>query len=164
MKKKLSSFNRTFQDTMGAAAFAEAGEFATARQLVRSNREKKVLLGTGATSLPLEIFRHAMNLCRRAGATLEILHAGAAPLAIGPDRDSGMLKEMGIDYRSIEAAGDLEKELLDSTSRRNDIIFVLLHALAPRGRTVQKRELRRLAARLHRPVVVLKDEDAAKLN
>jgi len=156
------TFKQTFQDTMCAAAFAEAGEYETARQLVRGGHAKKVLLGTGATSLPLEIFRHAVNLCRRAGATLEILHAGPAPLAIGPDCDSGMLEEMGIDCRSIEASGDLEKELLDSTSQRNDIIFVLLHALAPRGRTVQKRELRRLAARLHRPVVFMNDSGKGK--
>ncbi len=149
---------------MCAAAFAEAGEYETARQLAQQDsgqgeRGKKVLLGTGTHSLSMEIFRHAMNLCRRAGATLEILYAGSAPLTIGPDCDSSMLAEMGIDCRSIKSSDDLEKELLDSTSKRSDIVFVLLYALSPQGRTVQKRQWRRLATRLHRPVVVMPDLD-----
>jgi hypothetical protein len=151
---------QTFQDTMCAAAFAEAGEFETARQLVMGKSHKKVLLGTSAANLPMEIFRHAMNLCRRVGASLEILHAGPPPFVIGTDCGPDLLENMGVDYRSIDDCDELEKELVDSTRKRSAIIFIVLHALAPL-RPEKKRgpHLKRMARQIHCPVVVMNGQD-----
>jgi len=152
---------QTFEDTMCAAAFAEAGEFETARQLLKGDRGKKVLLGTRASTLPLNIFRHAVNLCRRAGASLEILHAGPSPLTIGPDCDADILEDLGVDYWSIDDSDGLEKELVDSTRKRSDVIFVVLHSRSPLSPEKKRgHQLRRMARQIHCPVVVLNGEEA----
>lgn len=60
---------------MSAVTFAEHGEVETARHfLPNKNSNKRVLLGVEEPELNPKLLEYALNLCRRVGAKLEILH------------------------------------------------------------------------------------------
>jgi hypothetical protein len=65
-----------FQKAMSAAAFAEVGEFDTAREIAGKNKNahKKVLIVLEGDELGMRILNYASDLCKRLGGQLEILH------------------------------------------------------------------------------------------
>ena len=65
-----------FQKAMSAAAFAEAGEFETARQIAgkSKNAHKKVLVVLEGDDLSMRILQYAQDLSKRLEGQLEILH------------------------------------------------------------------------------------------
>jgi hypothetical protein len=65
-----------FQKAMSAAAFAEVGEFDTAREIAgkSKNAHKKVLIVLEGDDLNKRILNYALDLCKRLGGQLEILH------------------------------------------------------------------------------------------
>ncbi|MGB5884989.1 MAG: hypothetical protein WBG28_12890, partial [Desulfobulbales bacterium] len=74
--KTLKNFFDIFQETMVAAAFAEAGEFESARQMtpVSKNSHKKILLGTEGNTSLAKAAQYSFNACLRLGTSLEVLH------------------------------------------------------------------------------------------
>ena len=94
-----------FQQAMSAAAFAEAGEFETARQIAGKNKNahKKVLVVLEDEDLNLRLFNYAHDLCKRLGGQLEILHKQ------GPGREDisrsviwRAITKMGHDVETLE--------------------------------------------------------------
>lgn len=143
-------FFKKFEDAMASAAFAEAGEFDSARQMMGQdkNSNKKVLLGTEGTDVDNKAFHYALNLCRRVGAKLEILHI-LRPSAVEPQQGLeevlseakeslgpalARLRESGIEYILNFGEGRLEKEVASYADGRRDILFVVVEAPSTGGK------------------------------
>ena len=73
MKKFFDNFEKVF----ASAAFAETGEFETAGEILESNKNahKNVLLVTNGEEISQNAINHAVNLCKRVGTNLEIIHS-----------------------------------------------------------------------------------------
>ncbi len=120
-----------FQEAMSAAAFAEAGEFETARQLAGKNKNshKKVLVVLEYEDLSLRILNYAQELCERLGGQLEILHKQ------GPDRlaicqseawQNFTEKMEGVACTSLAPEESLDETLIEYGKTRRDILCVVL--------------------------------------
>jgi hypothetical protein len=114
---------KKFNNAMAAAAFAEAGEFETARQTLKEQR--KILLALTGEEADKNAFRYAVNVCKRIDAELEILHVSTI--------DKGLLKlfrselrREGIEYCFIQKNGSLQEEIQNHTDMKRDILFVVV--------------------------------------
>ncbi len=119
MKKWL----KKLEDIMAAVAFAEAGEFETAKETLKEQR--KILLALSGTTSDTNAFRYALNTCKRIGAELEIIYdsnqAKGSLKQLQPE-----LKKRGIAYSSIRRNGCLEEEIQNYTSINQNILFVVV--------------------------------------
>jgi nucleotide-binding universal stress UspA family protein len=167
----MRDFFKKFEDAMASAAFAEAGEFDSARQMISSN--KKVLLGTESTNEDHKAFRYAFNLCRRVDAKLEILHI----LRPSDEYRSRGLEELlsevkdglkpvfdrlvaeGVDFRLNFGEGKLEEEVVKYADGRNDILLVVIEPPSGASRKKSSFEKRMQVAidRLKCPLVVVSE-------
>ncbi len=121
MKKWLKKFN----DIMAAAAFAEAGEFETARETLREQR--KILLALTGEKSDINAFRYALNMCKRIGAELEILYSSEHKEGLLNQFQSELKKE-GIEHRLIQRNGCIKEEILSYTSKKREILFVVVES------------------------------------
>ena len=120
-----------FQQAMSAAAFAEAGEFETARQIAGKNKNshKKVLVVLEGDDLNKRILNYALDLCKRLGGQLEILHKQ------GPRRVDVTKTESWQEFTkkggqvvctSLEPSESLDYKLTEYGETRRDILCVVL--------------------------------------
>jgi putative hemolysin len=127
----LKNGKEKFQQTMSAAAFAEAGEFETARQIAgkKKNSHKKVLVVLENEDLNMRILNYAQDLCARLGGQLEILHKQ------GPDRlavcQSSVWQDFtkkagGVVCTSLAPDESLDEMLIEYGRTRRDILCVVL--------------------------------------
>jgi len=119
MKKWL----KKFEDAMAAAAFAEAGEFETAKETLK--KQRKILLALRGERSDLNAFRYAVNMCKRIDAELEILYVSENVKDLLKHLKSELGKE-GVEYSLIQKSGRIEKEIQDYTSIKKDILFVVV--------------------------------------
>ncbi len=122
MKKWL----KRLEDIMAASAYAEAGEFETAKETLKE--QHKILLVLSGSSSDSNAFRYAVNACKRVGAGLEIIYNPEAKDSL--KRLQPELQEEGIGYGSIEINGRLEEEIQNYTEKRSNILFVVIEAPA----------------------------------
>lgn len=130
----MSSFKNVkekFQDSMSAAAFAEAGEFDTARQIAGKNKNahKKVLVVLEGDDLNMRILNYASDLCKRLGGQLEILHkAGTRQENItATDVWQEFIKQEGqVACISLNSNESLDDKLTEYGNTRHDILCVVL--------------------------------------
>lgn len=172
--KRLGKILQKFEEAMASAAFAEAGEFETAQQMIQAGKtaNKKILLGTEGGEVSPQLFRYALDLCRRLGGNLEILQV----LPVGEDATNAkqaeidaagqipasfrqQLQKMGILYRIILARDAFEKEIVRYADKRRDILCVVLGAPdSDAGRqAATKRKQSLIFKRLSCPVVFYGD-------
>jgi hypothetical protein len=120
-----------FQKAMAAAAFAEVGEFDTARQLAGKNKNshKKVLVVLEGDELSMRILNYALDLCKRLGGHLEILHKQ------GPRKVDITTTEVWREFTkkveevvcsSLGARESLDDKLTEYGKTRRDILCVVL--------------------------------------
>lgn len=162
---------KIFEDTMTAAAFAGAGEQVAANQYLASAKtaRKKVLLGTNALEIPPKVFSHAVEVCKRLGARLEILHVLPGSTELGkPAGHSAKLarlkerfKTFGIPYEFVLDAKELEEEIIRYAAGRRDIMLIVLGISSPAGRRGKKQSDSHLLTRFQCPVVLLKEPQPA---
>lgn len=114
---------RKIEKAMAAVAFAEAGEFDTARETIKEQRT--ILLALRGEVGDANSINYAVHMSKRIGAELEILHVS--------DIDKGFIKELhsrlkkeGIVYELIRKRGPLEEEIRNHTSIKKDILFVVV--------------------------------------
>lgn len=119
MRKWIKKFNKA----MAAAAFAEAGEFETARQTLKEQR--KILLALTGEKSDRNAFRYAVNVCKRIDAELEILHVSKIEKGLLKQFTSELRKE-GIEYSFIQKKGPLQEEIQNHTDMKRDILFVVV--------------------------------------
>jgi len=120
-----------FQQAMSAAAFAEAGEFETARQIAGKNKNahKKVLVVLEDEDLNLRLFNYAHDLCKRLGGQLEILHKqGHGREDISRSVIWQAITKSGHDVActSLGPNESLDDKLIEYGRKRRDILCVVL--------------------------------------
>ena len=123
--KKLKKWLKEFENDMVSAAFAEAGEFETARQMIKEDR--RILLAVTDEKGDINAFKYALNMCKRIGAALDILFS----LKSGRDAIESFLKELskeGIEHTLVEVKECIKEEVLHYTNKRTNILFVVVES------------------------------------
>lgn len=114
---------KKLEDIFAAAAFAEEGEFETAREMVKG-RQKVLLALTGRDS-DRKSFTYAMNICKRIGAGLEIIYVGnGSEMVFLTDQ----LKKENISYEIIQVSGSIKEAIISHAEKRSDIRFVVIES------------------------------------
>lgn len=146
----LTKMFKKLEEAMTAATFAEAGEFETARQFLKTNKNanKRVLLGTDKPEIEARTISYAMNLCQRLGGGLEIFHMldlpeeeTSSPLNLEKEPLASLnvgLQEKGVVYQPVNSQGCLADEVLRHAGPRRDILCVVFDALEPDGARCRK--------------------------
>lgn len=119
----MNKWLRKFEDIMAASAFAEAGEFETARTILKKKR--RILLALTGDASDRNAFGYALDMCRHKGADLDILYVSEVPRNLLRQFRSRLRKE-GIQYRLIQAGGSLEEDIENHTGRKRDKLFVVV--------------------------------------
>jgi len=120
-----------FQKAMSAAAFAELGEFDTAREIAgkHKNAHKKVLVVLEDEDLGPRILHYAQDLSKRLGGQLEILHRqGLNKVDITKTEVWQEFTKKGgeIDCTSLGPGESLDEKLMEYGETRRDILCVVL--------------------------------------
>ena len=123
----MGKFQKKFDDLMSAVTFAEAGEFDTAREFL--NNRGKVLFATKESQPDRQALKYAMNICRRIGASLDILcissKKGISPI-IGKVIED--LTKEGIKCTLSKRIGCLRNQIIDYTNVNKGILFVVIES------------------------------------
>lgn len=130
---------------MSAAAFAEVGEFETARQLVgkSKNAHKKVLVVLEGDDLSTRILQYAQDLCKRLEGQLEILHKqGQKQEDITRTTAWQQFCQQGeeIACTSLGPGESLEEKLSEYGATRRDILCVVLRIHLMDNKPVKKKD------------------------
>lgn len=149
-------FLKTLQNVMAAAAFAEAGEFEAAIAFLEPlgrSRKTKVLLSIDSADIHPNLLQYAMNLCRRIGAGLEILHVHL------PGRKKSRLgeffKRCNVDYLVTGGQAGFLETVTGHVAGRRDIMLVILGMSgAAGGQPCGNECIEAMTRRLGCPVVV----------
>lgn len=161
----MANIFKSIQETMAAAAFAEAGEHDTAREFLggSKNAHKKILLGTDKTGLAPKALSYALNICGRLGAGLEVVRIFPFSEKKANSESDKELKEslarQGIPYAAIHGKASLGEEIVRYAAERRDILLLIL-SLAERDEHLRKPD-KALVKRFHCPVVFFEDQVTA---
>lgn len=143
------------EELMSAVAFAEAGEFEKAREILK---RRKVLLAASERTLNDNIFKFALNICKRVDANLDILCLGKP----GPElkKFASMFEKEAILCTIARRDGCMRKAILDYTERRSEILFVVVGSEPELDIECEAREraLSDVWRRLRCPLVVVTKE------
>jgi len=152
----LKRWLKEFENDMVSAAFAEAGELETARQIIKEDR--RILLAVTDEKKDINAFKYALNMCKRIGAALDILFS----LKSGKDAIDSFIKELrneGIEHTLVEVNECIKEEVLNYTTARTNILFVVVESsdnLDIHCKDNRKKTLTSLAL-LKCPLVVVSD-------
>lgn len=115
---------KQLEDTFSAYAFAEAGEYDTARQLVKT--DERVLLVLTGTIGDVKSLKYAENFCDRMKAKLEVICSAGMRESVEVSLRS--IREKGIEYSVAETDGCLKQAMVDITLANEDIRYVVVNS------------------------------------
>ena len=152
----MKKFLKTFENTMAAAAFAEAGEFETAREMLRENR--RVLLALTGEKSDMNAFRHALNLCKRINAALEILHVSSEKTGLS-DTFKSELRKNEVEFEYIHKEGCIKEQILNHTNKNSGPLLVVVESSEKLDINCRKakKDLNEFWKNLKCPLVVVSD-------
>ncbi len=102
-----------------AAAFAEAGEFETARQMLPGRQRKATVLLAIEGDVPNEVtFDYTINLCRRLNADMDILQM----ISTGCSEGDGPSEALSALFPRLEHEG-ISFEVTVRTARADEILY-----------------------------------------
>lgn len=154
----MKAFFKKFETAAMAAAFAEEGEFTTARELMKE--EERILVAVAEGKVDEKTIRYAAQTCTRIGAGLDILYV-AARTSPEPalEQQLARLGAERISFRVITRTGYIKKEIIDYTNEHNGILFAITDS-ADHGEAESRGARHRLADAwqdLKCPLVVVAD-------
>jgi hypothetical protein len=121
---RLKKAMETIEREMTAAAFAEAGEAASARELLGERKRVLVVLtGQGADRRSL---KYAIGFCTRMGAALEILCSTRSRK--GLEEFIGELRDQDITYSIHETDQCLKQAVIEVTRKTREIHHVVINS------------------------------------
>ena len=152
----MKKFLKTFENTMAAVAFAEAGEFETAREMLKENR--RILLALSGEKSDINAFRHALNLCKRINAVLEILHVSDEKTGLS-NRFKSELRKNEVKYEYIHKEGCIKEQILKYTDNNSGTLLVVVESSEKLDINCKKanKPLREFWKNLQCPLVVVSD-------
>jgi hypothetical protein len=163
---RIKKIMRNVEDALVAATFAEEGQTATARSIMKEGR--RVLLALKEGRIDNKTLMYALNTSKRIGADLDILHVAA------PGDNTGAmdtllsnfvseLKAENIGYRMIPRTGCLKQQIIDYTNSEKEILFAVIESPKSLDADCNKRDktLSELWQKLKCPLVVVMDEARA---
>jgi hypothetical protein len=121
----MKNWLKKIEDEMSAIAFAEAGEFETARAILKEQR--KILLALTGEKSDSNAFKYALNMCNRIGADLKIICSRQHKKGL-LNHYKGKLNKDGIQYKLIKVDSCVKEEILQYTSKETDILFVVVES------------------------------------
>jgi len=125
---KFKKIMKIVEDALTAATFAEEGESAAARSLLKASR--KVLLALEAEHINPKTLKYAQNTAARVNASLDILLVGTT----GKETDRILgpffldLDAAGIPHKLLHGSGCLKKEIIDYTNREKEVLFAVIES------------------------------------
>jgi hypothetical protein len=123
----MGNISEKLDNLFAAAAFAQAGEFDTAREFVRQKR--RILLALKGCEMEKDTLVYAKNSAMRIGAELDILCTGDCN-AENPGFQ-GMLAEFkkeGVVFKVTTARGCIKEEIVEFTKANKDVVFVIVNS------------------------------------
>jgi hypothetical protein len=117
---------KQLENTLSASAFAEAGEYETARQLIKT--DQRVLLVLTGTIGDAKSLKYAENFCERMKAKLEVICSAGMRDSIEASLRS--IREKGIEYTLTVTAGCLKQAMVDITLANQDILYVVVNSFS----------------------------------
>jgi hypothetical protein len=123
----MGNISEKLDNLFAAAAFAEEGEFDTARAFMRQKR--RILLALKGCEMEIDTMVYAKNSSMRIGAELDILCTGDCDTENPVFR--GMLAEFkkeGVAFRMTTATGCIKDEIVDFTRANKDVVFVIVNS------------------------------------
>jgi len=154
--KRMKKLLKTIENSMAAAAFAEAGEPATAREMLKENR--RILLALSGEKSDVNAFRHAVNLCKRINAALEILHVSDDKAGL-LNTFKSELSENGVQYKYIQEDGCIKEQILNHTNKNKGPLMVVVESSEQLDINCRKakKDLNEFWKNLNCPLVVVSD-------
>ena len=153
-------------DALAAVTFAEEGQVATVRSIMKEGR--RVLLALKEDRIDDRTLMYALNTSKRIGADLDILHVtaqGANAPTINPliSHFVSELEAEGIGYRMIPRTGCLKQQIIDYTTSEKEILFAVIESPKSLDADCNKRDktLSELWQQLKCPLVVVMDQARA---
>jgi hypothetical protein len=153
---KTRRFLQRLHSHMAAVAYAEAGEYQSARELVESvPRSKTVLLVIEGKTPDPASFSHALSLCRRTGGDLVVLQV----IPFSDKRPTGYIDEgpgqlavlvqhaasAGVTVEITTRRGEVNEKLVDYAKRHKDVTMVILDSPRFRAKLPKDQVWSRLA-------------------
>ncbi len=135
---------RSFDTLMSAVTFAESGEFDTSRELMKEG--KRILVSVNSETSGKELFRYASNICKRTGASLDVLYSGSLVDGVLANKLTKLLAD-DVSYRLVLGKGNVKKDIINYTNTHSDIIFAVVDNEVP--------SLPQIRQRLKCPLVVV---------
>jgi hypothetical protein len=159
---KLKKIMKNVENALAAATFAEEGQVATARSIMKEGR--RVLLALKDGRIDARTLKYALNTSKRIGADLDILHVAApgnTALTVDPllSNFESELKTEGIIYRMIQRTGCLKQQIIDYTNSEKEILFAVIESPKSLDADCNKQDktLSELWQKLKCPLVVVMD-------
>ncbi len=159
---KLKKIMKNVENALAAATFAEEGQAATARSIMKEGR--RVLLALKEGRIDAGTLKYALNTSKRIGADLDILYvtgAGNDEFTIDPlfSNFRSELEAEGIAYRMIPRTGCLKQQIIDYTNSEKEILFAVIESPQSLDMDCNKRDktLSELWQKLKCPLVVVMD-------
>ncbi len=178
---KKTSFLQRLRNHMAAVAYAEAGEYQSAKELLEPvPRSKAVLLVIEGEAPDAASSSHALSLCARTGGDLDVLQV--IPLIGGESHDERLRDEMTHAFGPLASLvrqahearvpikitvrqGEVSEKLFDYAKRHKEVAMVILDS--PRVRAglskdkVWARFVESISQQLSLPLVTVMPKDPA---
>ena len=144
---------KNLENLFAAAAFAERGEFDTARSIGGRRSVLLVLTGTGSDRASV---KYALSMSKRVDASVEVLYVSRRV------EDGGILAYLegeaakeDILFKVVKSAGCLKKAVIAHTEKRRDISLVVVESSEELDEECTEKELLRAWKITDCPLVVV---------